>query len=50
LIDTDFYPAPTSHRLWRAPEADLPPSYFFTCHYRPENQFRNTADWGDVAG
>jgi hypothetical protein len=28
-FDSDFYPAPTSHRLWRAPEADLPPSYFW---------------------
>src|SRR5438093_5215306 len=28
IIDSDFYTAPTSHRLWRAPEADFPPSYF----------------------
>jgi hypothetical protein len=29
IIDSDFYTAPTSHRLWRAPEADFPPSYFW---------------------
>src|SRR5207247_7021317 len=28
IIDSDFYTAPTSHRLWHAPEADFPPSYF----------------------
>src|SRR5438874_4368749 len=28
IIDSHFYTAPTSHRLWRAPEADFPPSSF----------------------
>src|SRR5437870_5922478 len=29
IIDSDSYTAPTSHLLWRAPEADFPPSYFW---------------------
>jgi hypothetical protein len=32
---SNFYTAPTSRRLWRAPEADFPPSYFGACEDLP---------------